>query len=174
MGRDKAQLEVNGVSLARHTAALLEQVATTAIEVGPGVSGLLTTREDPAGEGPLAAVAAGRRTLLASGHVGPALVIACDLPFLSLDLLAFLAEYEAPGTVLPLVDGRVQPLCARWSVRELDGASALVASGVRSLRHLVDLPDVTILDESAWGQVASSRAFADVDSPEDLVRYGLS
>lgn len=173
MGRDKTQLVVGGVTLARRSAALLEQVAATAVEVGPGVSGLAATRESPAGEGPLAAVAAGQRILRERGHEGPALVVACDLPFLSLDLLRFLANYEAPGTVLPIVDGRVQPLCARWGALDLDAASGLVASGVRSLRHLLDRPGVTILDETAWGTVATSQTFADVDSPEDLARYGL-
>ena len=173
MGRDKTQLVVGGVTLARRSAALLEQVAATAVEVGPGVSGLAATRESPAGEGPLAAVAEGRRALRERGHEGPALVVACDLPFLSLDLLRFLANYEAPGTVLPIVDGRVQPLCARWGALDLDAASGLVASGVRSLRHLLDRPGVTILDETAWGTVATSQTFADVDSPEDLARYGL-
>lgn len=174
MGRDKAQLVVGNTSLARRNADLLQQVTDTAIEVGPGHSGLRVTREVPAGEGPLAAIAAGRRTLHEAGHDGAALVIACDLPFLSLALLAFLAEYDAPGTVLPVVDGRVQPLCARWGAFELDQASELVASGVRSLRHLVDQPDVTLIDESTWGHVATAKTFADLDSPEDLVRYGLT
>ena len=174
MGCDKAQLVVGEWTLARRSAHLLRLVTDAAVEVGPGYSGLHATREDPAGEGPLAAIAAGRHLLRESGHEGAALVLACDLPLVSLALLKFLAEYDAPGTVLPVVDGRAQPLCAKWGAVDLDQAGALVASGVHSLRHLVDQPDVTLLDESAWGHVATATTFADVDRPEDLARYGIS
>jgi molybdopterin-guanine dinucleotide biosynthesis protein A len=174
MGRDKSLLVIDGTTLARRTAALLRRVCHTAIEVGPGHSGLVATREDPAGEGPLAAVAAGRRLLRHLGSQGAALVIACDLPLLNEPLLRFLADYDAPGTVLPVVEGRVQPLCARWGPGDLDAASDFLARGVRSLRHLALQPDVTLVDESAWGNVVSVEAFFDVDSPGDLDRYGLS
>ena len=118
MGRDKSQLVINGSTLAVRTAELLLSVVEIAVEVGPGVSGLVATREDPPGEGPLAAVAAGRRRLRELGHDdGGALVVACDLPLLSEPLLRLLAEWEWPYTVVPVVHGQPQPLCARWSAR---------------------------------------------------------
>ena len=174
MGHDKPQLVIEGTTLARRTGALLRLVTEAAVEVGPGHSGLVATLEEPAGNGPLAAIAAGRRRLREMGSVGAALVVACDLPFLSEKLLRFLADCDAPGTVLPVVEGHVQPLCARWSPRDLDAASELVARGVRSLQHLNVLSDVTLLKESDWENVASAETFRDVDSPEDLARYGLS
>src|ERR1700736_1061525 len=59
MGRDKATLPVNGTPLAERTATLLAQVADPVVEVGPGWTGLVAVREEPAGQGPLAAMAAG-------------------------------------------------------------------------------------------------------------------
>ncbi|MHB8335200.1 MAG: molybdenum cofactor guanylyltransferase [Acidimicrobiales bacterium] len=174
MGRDKSRIVIDGMTLARRNAALLEQVVTRVYEVGPGHSGLVATREDPVGAGPLAAVVAGNRLLRANGHRGAALVIACDLPFLDASLLSFLAEYDAPGTVVPVVDGRAQPLLARWGVRDLDEAQRRYERGERSLRHVTEGDDVTLLDESAWCHAALSRAFVDVDTPEDLARYGLT
>ncbi len=174
MGRDKSRIVIDGTTLARRNAALLARVVTRAYEVGPGHSGLVATREDPVGAGPLAAIVAGNRLLRANGHRGAALVIACDLPFVDESLLTLLAEYDAPGTVMPVVDGRAQPLLARWGVRDLDEAQRRYESGERSLHHVTDGDDVTLLGESAWRHVASSRTFADVDTPEDLVRYGLT
>ncbi len=174
MGRDKSLLIVDGVTLARRTASLLERVVGIAIEVGPGHSGLVATREDPAGEGPLAAIAAGRELLRDLGFDGAALVVAVDLPFLDEPLVRFLADYGAVGSVLPVVEGRAQPLCARWAPRDLDAARELLVRGVRSLRHLELAPDVTLVDESTWGHVIDANAFSDVDSPEDLERFGLS
>jgi len=174
MGRDKSRIVIDGTTLARRNAALLARVVTRAYEVGPGHSGLIATREDPIGAGPLAAVVAGNRLLRANGHRGATLVIACDLPFLDVSLLTLLAEYDAPGTVIPVVDGLAQPLLARWGFRDLDEAQRRYECGERSLRHVTDGDDVTLLDESAWRHVASSRSFADVDTPEDLARYGLT
>lgn len=174
MGYDKSLLVVDGITIAERSADLLARVVTTVIEVGPGHSGLAATREDPPGDGPLAAVAAGRRWLRANGHAGSALVVAGDLPFLSEALLAFLVEYDAPGTVLPSVRGRVQPLLARWGARDLDEASDYLARGERSVRHLAEQVDVTLVDEAAWRHVASAHTFDDVDTPEDLARHGLA
>ena len=174
MGRDKASLPINGSTLARRTAALLERVTLTALEVGPGTSGLWATREVPPGAGPLAAIAEGCRALRQHGHDGGALVVACDLPFVSEDLLRFLVAYDAPGSVVPIVRGRAQPLLARWGQHDLDATPGLVALGARSLRALLARPGVTFLDASTWSHVADDTTFADVDSPDDLRRLGLS
>ncbi len=173
MGRDKASLPIDGTTLARRTATLLQRVTLSTMEVGPGASGLWATREIPPGGGPLAAIAEGCRALRARGHEGDALIVACDLPFVSEDLLRFLVFYDAPGSVVPLVHGRAQPLLAKWGHRDLDDARDLVARGARSLRGMLSRPDVTFLDESAWGHVADDTHFADVDSPDDLRLFGL-
>jgi molybdopterin-guanine dinucleotide biosynthesis protein A len=174
MGQDKSQLIINGSTVAVRTAELLLLVAETTVEVGPGVSGLPATLEEPRGEGPLVAIAAGRRALLERGHLGAALVIACDLPFISEELLRYLSEWDSEGSVMPMVRGRPQPLCARWGGRDLDGAHELVDRGVRSLQHLATQPGVVLLEESAWKQVAEEEQFSDVDSPADLHRLGLT
>jgi molybdopterin-guanine dinucleotide biosynthesis protein A len=174
MGQDKSQLIVDGATLGVRTAALLLLVVETAIEVGPGVSGLPATLEEPPGEGPLAAIAAGCHALRERGHAGGALVVACDLPRLSERLLRFLVEWDSPGSVVPVVRGQAQPLCARWGRQDLDNASQFVNQGVRSLQHLFVQPDVVLLNESDWQHVASEEQFVDVDSPADLTRFRLS
>jgi molybdopterin-guanine dinucleotide biosynthesis protein A len=83
MGHDKSQLIIEGLTLAIRTARLLRLVVETAVEVGRGVSDLPASLEAPPGGGPLAAVAAGCRALRDRGHAGGALVVACDLPFLT-------------------------------------------------------------------------------------------
>jgi molybdopterin-guanine dinucleotide biosynthesis protein A len=174
MGQDKSQLIVDGSTLAVRTASLLQLVVQTAIEVGSGVSGLLSTREQPMGEGPLVAIAEGCRVLRERGHTGSSLVIACDLPFLSERLLRFLVDYESRGSVVPVVRGRAQPLCARWGREDLDEAAQLVSEGVRSLQYLNTQPNVFLLDESTWQNVATEAQFADVDTPADLHHLGLT
>jgi len=173
MGRDKTQLPVGGTTLARRTGQLLARVATTALEVGPGTSGLTAVSEDLPGRGPLSAIAAGRVALRESGHVGSALVVACDLPLVSEKWLRYLLHYDSGSSVVPIVDGRAQPLCAKWGADDLDAAVQLVREGERSLRHLLNAPGVILLEESQWSRVVTRENFDDVDTIEDARRLGL-
>jgi len=173
MGRDKSQLIVDGSTLALRTASLLLAVVDIAVEVGPGASGLAATLEDSPGDGPLAGVAAGCRALREMGHEGGALVVACDMPFLSSGLLRHLAEWDSEGSVVPVVRGIAQPLCARWGERDLDAAAAHYRRGERSLRFLTGRPGVVLIEETQWRGFATEKEFSDVDSPEDLLRLGL-
>jgi molybdopterin-guanine dinucleotide biosynthesis protein A len=102
------------------------------------------------------------------------IVLACDLPLVTEALLRFLACRPELGSVVPVVHGRAQPLCARFSSLALENAARAVSAGRRSLAPLLEGDDVTWLEEPDWGQVADSQAFADMDSPADLVRLGFA
>lgn len=167
MGRDKAALIVAGVPLAEHTAALLREIADLVVEVGPGFTTLACVSEEPAGEGPLAAVAAGAGRL--PDHRA-ALVVATDLPRLTAAFLRKLAGFPVPNgdySVVPVDgSGRAQYLCARYSPAALARARRLVAEGRRAMRDLVaEVPFVTFN--------AGSDDLVDVDTAADLDRIGL-
>lgn len=163
MGHDKAAIVVPGESacLAQRTARLLKQVVSPVLEVGPGYSNLPAVSERPAGGGPLAAIAAGWAHLEATGWSNPVLVVATDLPLLTVDLLRWLAEHPSVRSVVPSVDGRTQPLCARYNGADLSVAGRLVKNGHRAMRDLVDAVVPALIEAS--GQAA----LYDVDTPED-------
>jgi molybdopterin-guanine dinucleotide biosynthesis protein A len=169
MGRDKASLPFAGRPLAHRAAAVLREVADPVVEVGPGGSGLEAVREDPAGDGPLAAIATGVWALRERGHHGAVLVLATDMPFVDVPLLRFLAEYPG-GSVVPVADGRDQPLCARYGPAALNTAIALVENGERSMHALLDAIDVRRVLSRTWGAVAPAHAFEDLDTRDDLER----
>lgn len=171
MGFDKATAVVGGRQLAASVLAAVRSVASPVVEVGPGVSGAdLVTSEEPPGAGPLPAIAAGAAALAAHGHRGDVLVVACDLPRLGPGILRFLAGFSAPASVVPVVAGRAQPLCARWSGPDLAAAAAAAAAGERYLRPLLERPGVLLLDERSWGHVAAAVELDDADVPADLDR----
>ncbi len=174
MGTDKASMVIDGHPSALRIGALLGRVAAPVLEVGPGRSGLPAVQEDPDGEGPLVALAAGCAALRASGHSGAAVVVACDLPLVTEEALRFLVRYPGRASVVPVVGGRPQLLCARWSAADLDAASSLVAAGERACSALMLQSQAVVLDDHWWSAVAEARVFADVDAPEDLDRLGLS
>ena len=173
MGTDKADLVVGGERLAVRLGRLLAAVARPALEVGRGHSGLEVVGEDPPYAGPLAGIVAGWRALSARGHTGPVLVLACDLPLVGADLLALLAGWPGGGSVVPVVDGRRQLLCARWSPGDLDAAVSAFGAGERAPRAVRLGDDLVELGEGAWSAVAGPECFADCDTPDDLARLGL-
>lgn len=173
MGTDKASLLIEGTPAASRVLAVLRRVAPRVIEVGPGVTDAPAVLEDPPGEGPLVAVAAGSRSLRQAGIRAPALVVACDLPLIDERVLWMLARSPGRNSVVPTAHGRPQPLCARWSERDLASAERLVHSGARSMRRLMERPGITFLSEETWPMGMDPRVLVDADSPEDLDRLGL-
>ena len=173
MGCDKALIEVGGVPNALRLAGALGQVAGPLVEVGPGRSGLPAVSEKPPGAGPLVALCAGWEALVARGYSGPALVVACDLPFVTAESLAVLAGWPGVSSAVPVTGGWPQPLCARWSAADMEVARELVAAGERSMKALLAQAAVEFLSEAVWPG-DPRRVFADADTPEDLSRFGLA
>lgn len=173
MGRDKAAVRVGGEPLAARVGRVLSAVARPALEVGPGWSGLAAVREDPPFGGPLAAVVAGWRALLARGHTGHVLVVACDLPLVDTAALGLLAGWPSPGSVVPVVDGRRQLLSARWSPADLAAAEEALRSGATAPRAVAFGADLVELRPADWEGRAATGWTTDCDTPDDLARLGL-
>jgi molybdopterin-guanine dinucleotide biosynthesis protein A len=128
-GRAKPALEVGGRSLlARVVSALVG--AGRVIAVGPPVDTVVVdvwTREDPPGDGPASALAAGVAVVDAPFVA----VIAGDLPFLTPPALTQLRHRADPVSVAVAVDdqGRDQYLLAVWPTIVL--RQSLAAAGAR-------------------------------------------
>jgi molybdopterin-guanine dinucleotide biosynthesis protein A len=174
MGHDKATLVIDGQPSARRLGALLAEVVDPALEVGPQYSGLPAIAEDQPGEGPLVALAAGWSALSSAGHEGSVVVLACDLPLVTSAFIRWLAQYPGQRSIVPMVERRLQPLCARWSAFDLRGSVERATQGTRSLRELLDEMDPVTVGPRDWAGVALPSAFADADTPDDLERLGLT
>jgi molybdenum cofactor guanylyltransferase len=170
LATDKARIVWQGETLAARAARVLTAVCDPVIEVGTDATGLPCVREDPPGSGPLAALLAGARALASQG---PIVLLACDLPFVEPPMLSLLASWPGRPTVIPVVDGRLQYACARYGPDALARAQIAFAAGDHSLRAAAG-DDCDELSEVQWRAVAPADTFADVDTPTDLRRLGLS
>jgi molybdopterin-guanine dinucleotide biosynthesis protein A len=169
LGFDKAAVRIGDETLAARAARVLAVVCSPLIEVGPGHTGLRAVREVPPGSGPLAALVAGADALGAASIV----LLGCDLVRVESGMLGLLAAWDGAPTVVPLVAGQPQLVCARYGPDALAAARELVATGERSLRALLAAVDVDLVTEERWRVVADVDAFVDLDTPEDLARLGL-
>jgi molybdenum cofactor guanylyltransferase len=173
MGFDKASMPIAGVPCATRIAAVMRTVVDIAVEVGPGLSGLPAVQEQPPGSGPLVAVCAGARALNEAGGARSALVLACDLPLITSTILRILATWPGNRSVVPIIEGQPQPLCARWSTEDLSMAADLVTAGIRSMHSLLDRQNVEFVEEAYWPEWVDRRAFTDVDTLADMEGLNL-
>lgn len=160
------------------TVPLVERLAAVAREACDGAHvvlvgehaayrevGLPVLRDNPPNIGPLGGLCA---LLEAAGPVSHAMALACDLPFLTAQVVARVAR-AAPDAlaVAPKTDGIWQPLCARYSPRDcLPVARRLVAEKTHGLCRLLDALGTgavpLLLDDGEAG------ALQDWDTPEDM------
>ena len=152
-GSPKHLLNIDGESvLARTTRLLTDALGEPPLTLGPN--------EDlRPGHGPLAGLEAGFLTSDAK-HL---LVVACDYPGLTDDVLARLRD--APEADVAMPEGH--PLVARWHRRTLPAIQTALDEGRRSVMRLLDGLEVVHVD-------APKAALHNVNTPEDLERFRSS
>jgi molybdopterin-guanine dinucleotide biosynthesis protein A len=161
MGRDKAALAYHGRSQLEWTFELLSEVcAATFVSVRPDQRDEPTRAAFPQlvdsqpGIGPIAGIAAALQQ-----HPKAAwLVVACDLPFITREVLTNLIDQRDPSAIATAYrsahDGLPEPLCAIWEPSARDPLLAHIASGkqcprkflINSETKLLNLPDARALD----------------------------
>lgn len=159
----KGLLEIDGEPIVVRTARLARDQGFEVVLVGDASAyralDIPALADDPPGIGPLG----GLHALLAASSV-PAIVVACDMPYLRAGDLAELARFAPEADVVAAKrepDGPWEALFSRWSVRTRTVVEAAIADGVRSFQRVLQRLDVRRIDLPA-------RSLADWDEPSDL------
>ena len=157
MGRDKAWLEIAGRPMIEHVIEALKPVTSSIAIIANNEEykrlGFPVFADTNFGVGPLEAI----RTALANSPTSSVVLVGCDMPFVTSELLSFLLNIanqeqqqtpdsrlqtpdsrlqtpDLPFAVAPLnEDGKLEPLCALYSTEALEIVSKLIASGVRKV-----------------------------------------
>lgn len=119
--------------------------------------------DEPVGLGPLA----GLSGLLRFAGEDCAIVLACDMPYVSLALLQKLAETESTADVVAARGdtGLWEPLCARYRSPSVQPVlTRALSAGVRSFQRLFGELSVAELELSP----EETAQLADWDAPEDV------
>jgi molybdopterin-guanine dinucleotide biosynthesis protein A len=171
MGRDKALLELNGVTLIVRTARLVESVAGASAIVGDSVRleglSLRVIDDDFPGAGPLGGIA----TALRSSGAEWNLVIACDMPYLTrewLDYLIARALRSDAEIVMPMNDRGAEPLCAMYRKRCLSAIRAALDGGTRKVTDGMAGIRTDHVEPAEWkGFDSEGLLFKNMNSPAD-------
>lgn len=169
MGRDKALLPFHGATLGQTVAEVVGAAAGQVYMVGKNqpypfrCDGFIS--DIYAEAGPLGGIISALQWTPADWN----LIVACDMPALKIDFLRQMldvAEQSAADAVIPAgPSGRLEPVCAAYHRRSLQGLSSAFARGVRKIA--VALEDVRI---KVW-RVPEVACFQNVNTPEEWAPY---
>lgn len=145
-GRDKGSLIVDGRPIIARQLEALDPVTSRRLIVANdatryAVHGVTVVPDTVAGLGPLG----GLHTALQTATTPALLVLACDMPFVTSQFLAYLeGRLGSADAVVPrAADGR-HVLCAAFATRSVDAARAALAAGRRAIVDF--LRDLSVVD----------------------------
>jgi molybdopterin-guanine dinucleotide biosynthesis protein A len=175
-GRDKALVEFAGKPmLARMIELLKNSVQNVRIVAQPGKYTDFQTEIVPdgwPGAGPLGGIVT---ALLYTQEHQPALecnlIVSCDMPFLTLDWMKYLAGRAAESSVdvlLPCSMHGPEPLCACYRTGAAQPLRSVFESGVRKVTAALKQVATEVLDERDWKRFDSAgRLFWNMNTAAD-------
>ena len=152
-GRDKSALVVGGQTILERQLAVLGQVAGDVMLVGgtPRELAAAATRHVPdlvPGRGPLGGVHAA----LSAAHGEATAILACDMPFVTADLVAHLLSLadptHGPDIVVPRTERGYHPLCAVYTRACLEPVARKLARGELTMTGVFDQMRVRVIGAS--------------------------
>jgi molybdopterin-guanine dinucleotide biosynthesis protein A len=161
-GRDKSALLVDGREiLERQIAALAPAVDDVLIVGGPRA----TIHDIVPGCGPLG----GLHAALTAARGGAVLLVACDMPYLSTPLVAYLLSLATEAdVVVPQSERGYHPLCAVYTRACLDPVAARLADRRLKMRELVDSMRTRVVPVDEIRRFGDpDRLLANVNTPAD-------
>jgi molybdenum cofactor guanylyltransferase len=185
-GADKAMVRLGGKSMLQRTGELLEKVCgdVTIVAAEGKYSGAPWPRiaDRWPGQGPLGGILTALHHLCATdsgnqnrdeeGDSCPfALILSCDMPFLTAEFLRFLAERalaSEAAIIVPQASNRLEPLCACWCSAATEAIQAAFDAGGRKVTEAMKHVSMEVLDESAWKRFdTDGRLFWNMNTPAD-------
>ncbi len=171
-GANKAALRVGGQRIIDVQLALLRQVADPVFIVSRSADRFsdlnITVVADLApGLGPLGGI----HTALACSPRPRTVILACDLPFLSLPLLQRLVRPTDADLVIPRSASGYEPLCATWGAACLDAVRRRLEAGYRKASLLVEDVRIEVIGPEFLASCdPHGRLFVNVNTPHEYER----
>jgi molybdopterin-guanine dinucleotide biosynthesis protein A len=101
-----------------------------------------------------------------------ALIVSCDMPFLTADWMNFLclrAQNSLAQIIVAESENGLEPLCACWRVDSAAAIQSAFDSGVRKVTEAMKRLPMEVLDESVWKRFdTQGRLFWNMNTPADF------
>ncbi len=176
MGRDKALLELGGATLLQRAVSLVRRAGGEPIVIGrhrppDQVGGARQIDEVSLSGRPASGPLLALRWGLAGCGADRALALACDLPFVTVELIHHLIDRcEGADAVVPHCAGELHVLAAVYSTACLPAIDKRLAGGERALHAVLQDLRVRIVGAGDLARCGGSRLLDNINTPEDLAR----
>tara|TARA_B100000029_G_scaffold512072_1_gene607768 strand:- start:11416 stop:12015 length:600 start_codon:yes stop_codon:yes gene_type:complete len=179
MGSNKALLPVNGSTLLQYCVTAISGVVDEIVVVNapdraiPEIESnipLVFGEDRLLDEGPLVGIAAG----LELSRAPTSIVTAVDMPLIRSELLELLIEKVDNNHqwVVPIAEGRPQPLCSALLTNSLSIINAKILEGVRAPMALSGDLNAYRLKEEEWQEVdPNGQSFKNINTPEEFSSF---
>ena len=176
LGRNKAVQVIEGKSLIQRVVDRLASLSTEIIiatahgEAIPCSSAvrIKTVADIYPEKGPLGGIHSG----LTASFSPRAIVVSCDTPFLSVDLLEYMTQIcPVFDIVVPRIKDKLEPLCAVYSRNCLAPIQELLEQDERQIRKLFSMVKVKYVEEDEINRFDPEHlSFFNINSQDDLDR----
>jgi molybdopterin-guanine dinucleotide biosynthesis protein A len=184
MGRDKSLLEINGVTLIQRAANLLTPLVAkitlvTSAEQSDNLQndnrystfGLPLLADHWSNAGPLGGIA----TALASAQTQWALILACDMPFITNEWIIYLLDQGAQAqsnvdVIIPETERGLEPLCAVYCEKCAPILAAALERDVRKVTDALAELNLKRIAENEWRRFSPQRnLFGNLNTWQDYL-----
>lgn len=157
-GFDKARAELNGQTMLARMCQLVKEVAGS-VNVVTAIGryaecGERVVQDYWPGQGPLGGIITALMDAHSQKHQHTwCLIVGCDMPFLTHEWLAYLAERalaSGAAVVAPRAALGLEPLCACWHSGATSKLQYAFEDGVRKVTDAMKRVDMEVVDESDW------------------------
>jgi molybdopterin-guanine dinucleotide biosynthesis protein A len=168
MGTDKSQLLIERQTFTERIAETLLQLTDSVVVVGRAGESTLPGIPDVY---PQWGALGGLHAALAACQREWAIIVACDLPFVTAELFSLLAKMRVDhDAVVPIQsDGRPQPLCALYRIDPCrQRATELIQAGYRRPLDLLEAVKTRWVNIDQLRNLAQAQTFfVNINTPED-------
>ncbi|MCX6023428.1 MAG: molybdenum cofactor guanylyltransferase [Chloroflexi bacterium] len=171
LGRDKALLELGGLTLLERAIATLGSLADEVIVIGPEgrasfAAGARVVPDAYPTAGPLGGIA----TALEAATTDRVLIVACDMPFLSPDLLIYLRDLAPDADLtIPRANGQTEQMHAIYSRACLPSIHAQIATGDLKIDRFFSHVQVRYVEDAELRTIDPAlRSFFNINTLADL------
>ena len=171
MGHDKALIDFRGRPIIAHVIDTVRELSNDVIVVSnraeayaPFGARVVPDYDPPSG--PLGGIAAG----LSAARYDLALVVACDMPFLKIDLLRYLIDLAVDADAVTLqIEDQYEPLHAIYRRACLTAIHQHLTAGDRRVISFYADVRLRSIPEADWRTIdPDGRSTANLNTPDDL------
>ncbi|CAN5314522.1 molybdenum cofactor guanylyltransferase [soil metagenome] len=168
MGSDKGILKVNGLAMAEHVIHALEKITSSIIIIANNENyaqfGYPVYKDVITDCGPMGGIYTG----LLHSETNLNLVVSCDIPFVSVELLQALAvSPDKTDIVVPFLGESAQPLCARYRKSCAEKLAGFLDKGLFKMKDTFSTLSIERIDTFSI-EGFESRQLANINSKKEL------